>query len=114
MNNNEILRNLREDEDLKQIDIAKFLHITQQTYSNYENGKTEIPLNHLIKLSDFYNVSTNFLLGRISYKNNLKSLNQPLFNNITYGDLLNKISKLDKNKLYSLIDFLNYLLSNQN
>ena len=52
---NEILRNLREDKDLKQTDIANLLCITQQTYSNYENAKSEIPLNHLIKLAEFYN-----------------------------------------------------------
>lgn len=107
----EILRNLREDNDLKQTDIANILCITQQTYSNYENAKSEIPLNNLIKLADFYNVSTDFLLGRTTYKDNLKSLNSLLLDNITYGDLLNKISKLDKCNLTSLIDFLNYLLT---
>ena len=55
-----------------------------------------IPLNHLIKLADFYNVSTDFLLGRVTYKHNLISLNDLLFDNITYGDLLNKVSTLDK------------------
>ena len=111
MNINEILRNLREDKDLKQIDIANILCITQQTYSNYENTKSEIPLNHLIKLADFYNVSTDFLLGRVTYKHNLISLNDLLLDNITYGDLLNKVSTLDKYKLHSLIDFLNYISS---
>nr|WP_317360206.1 helix-turn-helix transcriptional regulator [uncultured Tyzzerella sp.] len=111
MNTSEILRNLREDKDLKQIDIANILCITQQTYSNYENAKSEIPLTHLIKLADFYNISTDFLLGRVTYKNNLTSLNDLLINNITYGDLLNNISKLNKSNLSSLIDFLNYLLS---
>lgn len=111
MNISEILRNLREDKDLKQIDLANLLCITQQAYSNYENAKSEIPLNHLIKLAEFYNVSTDFLLGRVSYKHNLSSLNKLLLNTITYGELLNKISKLNVSKLNSLIDFLNYLLN---
>lgn len=111
MNTNQILKNLREDKDLKQADIAKILCITQQTYSNYENAKSEIPIHHIIKLSEFYNVSTDFILGKSSFKANLSSLNDTLIEGITYGDFLNKIARLNKYKLYSLIDFLNYLLS---
>ena len=108
---NEILRNLREDKDLKQTDIANLLCITQQTYSNYENAKSEIPLNHLIKLAEFYNVSTDYILGRVSYKYNLTSLNEKIANTITFGELLNKVSRLNKSNLCSLLDFLNYLLN---
>ncbi len=111
MNISEILRNLREDKDLKQIDIAKILCITQQTYSNYENAKSEIPLNHLIKLAEFYNVSTDYLLGRVTYKYNLTSLNEKISSTITFGELLNKISKLKKSNLNSLLDFLDYLVN---
>lgn len=111
MHINQILKNLREDNDLKQIDIANILYITQQTYSNYENGKSEIPISHLIKLAEFYNVSTDFLLGRTAYKYNLNSLNKILINNITYGEIFNKISLLSNSKLNSLIDFLNYLIT---
>ena len=106
---NQILKDLREDNDLKQADIANILYITQQTYSNYENAKSEIPIIHLIKLADFYNVSTDFLLGRTNYKYNLDSLNKILIDDITYGEIFNKISLLSKPKLNSLIDFLNYL-----
>ena len=57
------LRNLREDRDLKQWQIAKFLHCSQQVYSNYELGQRDVPTDVLIKLSDFYNVSVDYLLG---------------------------------------------------
>lgn len=58
------LRDLREDKDLKQTDIAKLLNIQQTVYSRYERGFQTIPLEHLLFLADFYNVSTDYILGR--------------------------------------------------
>lgn len=60
----EIIRELREDRDLKQKDLAKILKTTQQVYSRYEKGINEIPLHHLIVLANFYNVSVDYILGR--------------------------------------------------
>ena len=57
------LRDLREDRDLKQRDLAKFLSCSQQVYSNYELGQRDIPTDILIKLSTFYHVSVDYLLG---------------------------------------------------
>ena len=57
------LRNLREDNDLYQKDIANLLGISQQYYSEYENGKRPIPVIYLIKLAKFYNVSLDYLVG---------------------------------------------------
>lgn len=57
------LRELREDNDLKQKDIAAVLKTTQQVYSRYENGETEMPIRHLITLSKFYRVSSDYILG---------------------------------------------------
>lgn len=62
------IRDLREDKDLKQEDLAKLLNCTQACYSNYENGKRDIPTEVLRKLADFYNVSIDYLLGRTSTK----------------------------------------------
>ncbi|MBE7023655.1 MAG: helix-turn-helix transcriptional regulator [Ruminococcaceae bacterium] len=59
----ERLRDLREDKDLKQKDLAEILETTQQVYSRYENGINELPIHHLITLSKFYNVSTDYILG---------------------------------------------------
>ena len=60
---NEILKDLREDKDLKQEDIAKVLNMKQQQYSNYEVGKRALPIEHLITLCKFYNVSADYILG---------------------------------------------------
>ena len=57
------LRDLREDRDLKQKDLARFLNCSQQVYSNYELGQRDLPTDVLIRLADFYGVSTDYLLG---------------------------------------------------
>ncbi|MBE5785942.1 MAG: helix-turn-helix transcriptional regulator [Clostridiales bacterium] len=59
----EIIRELREDRDLKQADIAAVLHTTQQVYSRYENGINEMPIRHLKTLCRFYGVSADYVLG---------------------------------------------------
>lgn len=57
------LKDLREDNDLIQNDVAKLLLITQQQYSLYENGYREIPASMLIKLADYYKTSVDYILG---------------------------------------------------
>lgn len=58
------LKDLREDNDLKQVQIAELLGIHQAIYSRYERGAQNIPLEHLLFLADYYDVSTDFILGR--------------------------------------------------
>lgn len=60
----ENIRNLREDNDKLQIELAEYLGVKQTTYSKYELGKINIPIDILIKLADFYNVSLDYLVGR--------------------------------------------------
>lgn len=60
----ERIRNLREDRDLTQTDIARYLRMSQTGYSKYETGENDIPTQILIKLADFYNTSVEYLLGR--------------------------------------------------
>ena len=63
------IRALREDRDITQKQIADYLHCSQQVYSNYELGQRDIPTDILIKLSEYYGVSTDFLLGLTENKN---------------------------------------------
>lgn len=58
------IRDMREDSDLTQAQVARILGIQQTVYSRYERGFQTIPLEHLIKLADYYNVSLDFLTGR--------------------------------------------------
>lgn len=60
----ENIRNLREDRDLRQKDLAAMLNVSQNTYSQYETGVIELTASTLIKLADFYDVSVDYLLGR--------------------------------------------------
>ena len=56
------IRDLREDDDLKQWQIAEYLKCSQRTYSDYENGKVRIPVDVLIELSRYYGTSVDYLL----------------------------------------------------
>jgi len=58
------LKDLREDQEMKQKEVAAFLGIDQRVYSNYETGKREIPTCFIIKLADLYHTSTDYILGR--------------------------------------------------
>lgn len=62
------LRDLREDKDLKQKDLADYLKIHQTTYSDYELGRLNIPIASLHALADYYGVSIDYLLGRTNEK----------------------------------------------
>ena len=58
------IRDLREDRDLNQEEIARLLCVSQATYSRYEKGELNIPYHALSALADFYNTSVDYLLGR--------------------------------------------------
>ena len=57
------IKDLREDSDLTQQEIADYLHIKQNTYSQYENGHRQLPLDFLISLAKYYKTSTDYILG---------------------------------------------------
>ena len=63
------IRDLREDNDLTQSDVAKILFITQQQYSLYEKGYRDIPTSLVISLADYYSTSTDYILGRTNNPN---------------------------------------------
>lgn len=62
------LRDLREDRDLRQVDLAVYLNCSQVCYSQYELGKRDLPTEVLLKLADFYDTSVDYLLGRTNVK----------------------------------------------
>ena len=64
----ENIRNLREDNDKLQVEMAAYLNVKQTTYSKYELGKINIPVDVLIKLADFYDVNLDYLVGRTKNK----------------------------------------------
>lgn len=62
------IRDMREDKDLNQQDLAKVLNCTQACYSNYETGKRDIPTEVWHQLADFYDVSVDYIMGRTNTK----------------------------------------------
>lgn len=57
------LKDIREDRDIKQQEVADYLHIRQNTYSQYENGRRQLPVDILIKLAAYFQTSTDYILG---------------------------------------------------
>ena len=66
------LRDMREDHDLVQKEVAALLGIDQRVYSNYEPGKREIPTRFVVKLAEYYRTTTDYLLGRTNDPKPLK------------------------------------------
>ena len=66
------LKDLREDADKTQTEIAEILQMKQQQYARYENGSQEIPLHHFITLAHYYNVSLDYLAGLIDTPRKLR------------------------------------------
>lgn len=90
------LRDLREDRDLTQEDVAKLIGIDQRTLSNYENGKTNPDSFVITKLADFYGVSADYLIGRETERTAQISMIQDKLAKIQkeLSDVLEEIKKL--------------------
>lgn len=67
----ERLKNLREDRDLTQAKVGKYLHISQRSYAHFEQGTRGIPVEALIALADLYEVNLDYLVGRTNQKDML-------------------------------------------
>lgn len=104
------LRECRLNEGKKQRDIADYLKITQSTYSKWEQGISEPSSHQLIKLADFYNVTTDFLLGRQNYETGvieIKNELAPIENNI-----INMYRKLDERRQHLAYTYIRGLAAN--
>ena len=109
----ELIRDLREDHDLKQKTIAEYLDVSQQTYSNYEKGHTSLPQEYLCKLADFYGVSTDFLLGRTTLQQPAEEMEKIFAQGKTVGEVTSALLTLSSEKRKILLDFLGYLMLKQ-
>ncbi|MCD7726171.1 MAG: helix-turn-helix domain-containing protein [Clostridiales bacterium] len=105
----EMIRDLREDHDLKQKTIAEYLNVSQQTYSNYENGNREIPTWVVQKLSQYYKVSTDYLLGAESGYLGNTNLKSPYVGNITLHDVVYDIQQLNAADRKDLLKYIRFL-----
>ena len=105
----ELIKDLREDHDLKQKTIADYLGVSQQTYSNYENGRREIPTWAVAALAKYYKVSTDYLLGADTGYLGNTNLKNPYLDNITMHDVMYDIQKLKPEDRKDLIKYIRYL-----
>lgn len=69
MKYNERIREIREDHHLTQQKVADLLNIGQRTYADYESGKTRIPIDNILILAKYYNVSLDYIIGASNIKN---------------------------------------------
>lgn len=104
-----IIRDLREDRDIKQKVIAEYLGVSQQTYSNYENGHREIPIWAVTKLSEYYKVSTDYLLGADTGYLGNTNLNVKYLGDITMHDVVYDIQKLNTKDRRDLLRYIKFL-----
>ncbi len=102
----EILRELREDKDLKQSDVAAFLGTSQQYYSKYETGKYEMPVRYVMALADFYGVSVDYLLGRTACRIKLENYQKSIVAGYTADEMLADILTLDRKGRQSVRDYI--------
>lgn len=110
----EFLAKLRKERGILQKQVAAYLNVTVATISNYEKGVHIPDINTLIKLADFYDVSTDYLLQRTRFKAKISILNKQLSPDFTFtmGDLLNTTMELDHVNTNRLLDYCKLLTMN--
>ena len=102
----EILRELREDRDMKQSDVAALLGTSQQYYSKYETGKYEMPVRYVTALADFYGVSVDYLLGRTACRIKLDDYRKSIVAGYTADEMLADVLTLDRKGRQSVRDYI--------
>lgn len=106
---NERIRDLRKEHRLRQHEVADYLGVTQQTYSNYENGHRDIPAHVVKQLAQLYKVSTDYILcSNAGYLGSI-DMNAPYFDQITLHDVIYDLQKLNKLGRKEFVDYVRYL-----
>ena len=102
----ERLRCLREERDKKQSEIAEFVGVTQQQYSKYEKGDSEIPSPTLILLADYFGVTTDYLLGRSNRMDGMVSLTEIICDGKTTERVIADILALSEEGRKSVLEYV--------
>ncbi|WP_082020698.1 helix-turn-helix domain-containing protein [Candidatus Soleaferrea massiliensis] len=108
------IREIREDHNMTQKQVAEFLGIRQQYYSEYEKGVYELPVRHLTELVKLYNCSADYILGLSDYKHSLDTLKKPFYQQVMISTLLSDFSSLLTENRHLLLNYLDFLLTSQN
>ena len=103
---NERIRDMREDRDKTQMVVAKALGITQQRYSKYETGETQLPAYVLLKLARYYDVSLDYIAGIKDDLDGAPGLDKPVTKDKNAGEILADILSLGTDCREMLVDFI--------
>ena len=98
----ELMRELREDKDLKQKEVAAMLGTTQQQYSKYENNSTEMPARVISTLADYYQVSADYLLGRTPFQKPISEFEANLSAKPQLAEVIADLQLLEQDQLESI------------
>ena len=98
----ELLAELRQDRKMKQSELAKVLHVSVGTISNYETGVHFPDIEKLINLADFFNVTTDYLLGRCANNLSPDVFSEPLTEEKTVGDFVQSFRRLSPERKSAL------------
>jgi transcriptional regulator with XRE-family HTH domain len=105
----QILADLREERGIPQKELASQLNISISTVSNYENGVHCPDFKMLCRLADYFDVTTDYLLGRTKYPSPLGNLNQTLAEDYTICDLINTTLSLPSRDVEALLEYVELL-----
>ncbi|WMC92488.1 helix-turn-helix domain-containing protein [Kineothrix sp. MB12-C1] len=109
----DIVKGLRENNRLKQREVADYLGISQQAYSYYELDKRELPARHVVNLAKLYNVSTDYILGIEPDFAGSYDLTSKYIQDISLKDMLWNLKKLNKVNRQEAVKYLAYLNNTQ-
>ena len=106
----QVLKDLREDRDIKQAHVADLLGISQQQFSKYESGVSELPIHMLLKLADFYGLSLDELFNRPSSQatslQDITGLNKKVRGDYTVGTMISDVLSLNVAGRDSVIEYI--------
>lgn len=105
----ELLVQLRTEKNIYQKELADYLNVSIGTISNYENGVHSPDLETLCLLADYFEVSTDYLLGRTTYRHGLDTLNHKITVDFTIADIVNTTLELSPKNLHTLLDIIDLL-----
>lgn len=92
--------------DLKQSDIAEIIGTTQQQYSKYETGESELPLRALSVLADYYKVSIDYIVGRKNFMGDVPGFDKKVTKELTAGEILSDILSLSADGRKAVVEYV--------
>lgn len=113
MTTGRILTELRKEKEIGQKELAVYLNVSVGTVSNYENDVHSPDLSTLCRIADFFGVTTDYLLGRTSYRKDPAVLNVRVSDRYTITDIVNTMLTFESGTVDHLMDYAKYLQAKQ-